>query len=61
MYGYFYDDQHIYLILEYAPGGELFKILRDLRRFPEPRAAVVCSHCPPLSLHSPTFFTNVCH
>ncbi|EDL03612.1 mCG116968, isoform CRA_a [Mus musculus] len=23
LYNYFYDDTHIYLILEYAPGGEL--------------------------------------
>jgi serine/threonine protein kinase len=28
MYGFFYDDEKIYLILEWAPGGELFKDLR---------------------------------
>lgn len=25
MYGYFHDDKRIYLMLEYAPGGELYK------------------------------------
>ena len=44
LYGFFYDEEHIYLILEYAARGELFKILREARRFTEPRAAVVCSH-----------------
>lgn len=27
MYGYFYDSKRIYLILEYSPGGELYKKL----------------------------------
>lgn len=27
MYGYFYDEKKIYLILEFAPGGELYKEL----------------------------------
>lgn len=26
MYGYFHDDKRIYLILEYAPGGALYKV-----------------------------------
>jgi len=39
MYGYFYDETRIFLILELAPGGELFKILRNARRFSEERAA----------------------
>lgn len=27
MYGYFYDDTRVYLILEYAPNGQLFSEL----------------------------------
>lgn len=39
MYGYFYDDQRIYLILEYAQKGELFKELakQPNKRFDEKR------------------------
>ena len=29
MFGYFWDDKRIYLILEYCPGGELFKLLKN--------------------------------
>jgi serine/threonine protein kinase len=29
MFGFFWDEKRIYLILEYAPGGELFKELRS--------------------------------
>jgi serine/threonine protein kinase len=39
MYGYFHDDDRIYLILEMAPGGEVYKALKKVRRFPEARAA----------------------
>lgn len=28
LYGYFYDPKYIYLILEYAPGGELYKAMK---------------------------------
>lgn len=35
MYGYFYDAKRIYLILEYSPGGELYKKLTHKGRFPE--------------------------
>ena len=34
MYGFFWDDKKIYLILEYAPGGELYK---DLKKQPHQR------------------------
>jgi serine/threonine protein kinase len=34
MYGFFWDDKKIYLILEYAPGGELYK---DLKKQPNCR------------------------
>lgn len=27
MFGYFHDESRVYLILEYAPGGELYKML----------------------------------
>jgi len=39
MYGYFYDDKRIYLILEYAPKGELYKELNNQsnKRFDEVR------------------------
>jgi serine/threonine protein kinase len=39
MYGYFYDQTRIYLILEYAAQGELFKLLREAQRFDERTAA----------------------
>lgn len=41
MYGYFYDDKRIYLILEYAPKGELYKELHKQpdKRFDETRTA----------------------
>ncbi|KAI2514009.1 protein kinase [Fragilaria crotonensis] len=35
MYGYFYDSKRIYLILEYSPGGELYKRLTIKGRFSE--------------------------
>ncbi|XP_067005171.1 aurora kinase C [Anabrus simplex] len=36
---YFYDEKRIFLVLEYAPGGELFKHLRKVHRFSEHKAA----------------------
>lgn len=39
MYGYFYDQTRIYLIIEYAARGELFALLRDCERFDEETAA----------------------
>lgn len=38
MFGYFYDDVRVYLILEFAAQGELYKHLRG-KRFDETRAA----------------------
>lgn len=35
MLGWFHDEKKIYLILEYAAGGELFKLLRRQHRFDE--------------------------
>ena len=39
MYGFFYDETRIYIILEYAAGGELFKLLQKKKRFDEKTAA----------------------
>jgi serine/threonine protein kinase len=39
MYGFFYDEDRIYLILEYAPDGELFNDLQVKRHYPEAQAA----------------------
>ena len=41
MYNYFADDKKIYLILEYALGGELYKLLQDKGKFNERTAAKV--------------------
>lgn len=39
LYGYFHDETRIFLILEYAPGGELYKKLQRAGKFPEKLAA----------------------
>jgi hypothetical protein len=39
MYGYFYDNKNIYLILEYSPGGELYKKLTAKGSFSERTSA----------------------
>ena len=41
MYGFFWDSKKIYLILEFALGGELYKDLQaqPYKRYEEPRAA----------------------
>lgn len=39
MYGWFHDAARIYLILEYANGGELYGKLKKAGRFEEPEAA----------------------
>ena len=39
MYGYFYDSKRIYLILEFSPRGELYKMLTSKGRFGERQAA----------------------
>jgi aurora kinase len=35
LYSFFWDDKHVYLILEYAPQGELYKWLQRYHRFTE--------------------------
>lgn len=39
LYGHFHDSKRIFLILEYAGKGELYKHLRKAQRFPEWQAA----------------------
>jgi serine/threonine protein kinase len=39
LYGYFYDAERVFLILEYCMYGEMYKILRKLTRFPDLTAA----------------------
>lgn len=39
LYAYFYDATRVYLILEYAPKGELYKELTSCSKFDEPRTA----------------------
>ena len=43
LYGYFYDQTRIYLILEFAAKGELYKELQKNQRFDEKRSAKVCA------------------
>ncbi|XP_077186469.1 cGMP-dependent protein kinase 2-like [Paroedura picta] len=44
LYGTFRDTRHVYLLLEFCKGGELWAKLREVRYFPEPVAAF-CSAC----------------
>lgn len=39
LYGHFHDPKRIFLILEFAGQGELYKLLRKEQRFPEWKAA----------------------
>lgn len=39
LYGYFHDTSRVYLILEFAPKGELYGELQRCVRFPEDRSA----------------------
>lgn len=39
LYGYFYDSKRVYLIIEFAPQGELYKKLTRAVRFSEKRSA----------------------
>ena len=39
MYGYFFDEKRIYLVLEFAPGGELYKQLTARGHFSETTTA----------------------
>ena len=39
LYGYFHDETRVYLILEYAPRGELYKELQKQKRFSDEMTA----------------------
>ena len=41
LYGYFHDATRVYLILEYAPLGAVYRELQKLSRFDEQRTATV--------------------
>lgn len=41
LFGYFWDAKRVYMILEYAPGGEVYKELVRRGRFEEKKAAHV--------------------
>lgn len=47
LYGHFHDSKRVFLILEFAGQGELYKMLQKARRFSEPRAAEVSDTPPP--------------
>ena len=39
LHTYFWDAERIYLVVEFAPGGELYKVLRKAGTFTERRTA----------------------
>merc|ERR1719261_807489 len=39
LYNYFFDKDRVYLMLELAPGGELYQLLQQRQRFSEARSA----------------------
>ena len=41
LYGYFYDDSRVYMILEYASKGELYHALKAVGKFDDVQAATV--------------------
>lgn len=43
MYGFFFDEKRIYIILEYAAGGELYSVLRAQGKFNEEQSAIYTS------------------
>uniref|UniRef100_A0A6A7G1G6 Aurora kinase n=1 Tax=Hirondellea gigas TaxID=1518452 RepID=A0A6A7G1G6_9CRUS len=40
LYGYFYDEKRVYLILEFASQGELYKKLKKAKRFDERQSSI---------------------
>lgn len=44
LYGYFHDATRVYLILEYAPLGAVYRELQKLAKFDEQRTATVSFH-----------------
>lgn len=50
LFGHFHDSKRVFLILEFAGQGELYKMLRKVGKFSEPRAAEV-RYPPRLATH----------
>lgn len=46
MFGYFFDETRIYIILEFAPGGELYRQLTNRGSFSEGTTARWFTHTP---------------
>lgn len=44
LYGYFHDEKRIFLIVEFAGKGELYRQLKKMGRFSERRASRVSTH-----------------
>jgi len=44
IYGYFYDETKIYIVMEYCPGGELLDHLRHEKRFNKKKTALYVIH-----------------
>lgn len=44
MYNYFHDQTRVFLMLEYAPGGELYKELQKKTHFDDIRTATVSTN-----------------
>ena len=55
LFGFFDDEKHIYLILEYAAKGELYKELQKQGRFDETKSAKASSGLPPPRVPSRAF------
>ena len=53
MFGYFFDEKRIYIILEFAPGGELYKQLTTRGHFSEGTTARY--------IHDLSIALNYCH
>jgi len=39
VFGYFYDERAIYVVLEYAEGGNLYQMLKREKYFSEPKSS----------------------
>lgn len=57
LFGHFHDTKRVFLILEFAGQGELYKMLRKVGKFSEPRAAEV-RYLPRLPTYN---ITNILH
>ena len=52
LYGYFHDETRVFLILEFAAKGELYKQLQKYGKFPERIAAKVSRGCKRIFTHT---------